>query len=152
MDINSIIKDIKDKECCCNKAAHISKHAGRCWMVFSCCGRNFIMSAKEGSGDWQVPVELNDTGACPYFFHDEDGLQYFLNAHKSDDDVGYISLQQYSHYRDKLVGEQKIIYNGCACQPRLYNTHGAYYLVLKVDGQDIVLKSDKIDEDYTVVE
>jgi len=131
-------------------APHLSYHAGQFWLIFTDIkttlgpfrdGRNYLVTCDTIDGIWSEPIFLNSSGFDPSMFHDTDGLQYVLNMvwdHRENNHSFYgIALQQYSHYRDRLVGQRKIIFTGSQFRvteaPNLYKI-GKYYYLLTAEG------------------
>ena len=131
-------------------APHLSYHAGKFWLIYTDIkvtggafrdGHNYLVTCDTIDGEWSDPVFLNSSGFDPSLFHDTDGAQYLVNMiwdHREQNHHFYgIALQQYSHYRDKLVGPRKIIFTGSEHKlteaPNLYKI-GEYYYLLTAEG------------------
>ena len=131
-------------------APQLSWHAGQFWLIYSNMkvvrgafkdGGNYLVTCDTIDGEWSDPIYLNGSGFDPSLFHDEDGKQYLVNMmwdHREKNHSFYgIVLQQYSHYRDCLVGEAKIIFKGTSYglteAPHLYKA-GDYYYLLTAEG------------------
>jgi len=111
---------------------HLSHHAGRFWLVYSDVkvvggafrdGANCLTTCATIGGVWSDPIYLNSSGFGASMLHDGDGLQYLANTiwdfrEKSRGSCG-IAQQQYSHYRDRLVGLPEIIVQSSELEPYL---------------------------------
>ena len=131
-------------------APQLSWHADKFWLIYSDMkvvrgafkeGGNYLVTCETIDGDWSEPVYLNGSGFDPSLFHDEDGKQWLVNMvwdHREKNHSFYgIVLQQYSNYRERLVGEPKIIFKGTEAglteAPHLYKI-GEYYYLLTAEG------------------
>lgn len=131
-------------------APQLSYHAGQFWLIYSDMkvvrgafkeGNNYLVTCDTIDGDWGEPVYLNSSGFDPSLFHDEDGKQWLVNMvwdHREKNHRFYgIVLQQYSNFRERLVGEAKIIFKGSDIRlteaPHLYKI-GEYYYLLTAEG------------------
>jgi len=163
-------------------APQLSWHNGRFWLIYSDMkthrgafkdGANYLVTCDTIDGDWSDPVYLNSSGFDPSMFHDDDGKQWLLNMiwdhRQADQNQGYqnqrnrrfygIVLQQYSNYRDRLVGEPLVIFkgtdHGLTEAPHLYKI-GEYYYLLTAEGgteyghQATVARSKNIEGPYEV--
>ena len=131
-------------------APQLSYHAGKFWLIYSDMkvvrggfkdGHNYLTTCGTIDGRWSDPIYLNSSGFDPSMFHDEDGKQYIVNMFWDQREQMHsfhgIVLQQYSNYRDRLVGEPKLIFKGSQYglteAPHLYKI-GEYYYLLTAEG------------------
>ncbi|MCL2376825.1 MAG: glycoside hydrolase family 43 protein [Defluviitaleaceae bacterium] len=131
-------------------APQLSYHAGQFWLIYSDMkvvsgpfkeGANYLTTCTTIDGDWSDPVYLNSSGFDPSMFHDDDGKQYLVNMfwdHREGNHHFYgIVLQQYSNFRERLVGQPQIIFKGTDYRvteaPHLYKI-GDYYYLLTAEG------------------
>ena len=131
-------------------APSLSYHGGKFWLIytdtkvpggaFKDC-KNFLVTCDTIDGEWSEPIYLNSSGFDPSLFHDTDGRQYIINMvwdHRETKHSFYgIALQQYSNYRQRLVGKPQIIFKGTDFKateaPQLYKI-GEYYYLLTAEG------------------
>jgi xylan 1,4-beta-xylosidase len=98
---------------------------------------NYLVTSPRIDGDWTDPVYLNSSGFDPSLFHDDDGHKYLLNMlwdHRTGQNrFAGIVLQEYSVEQQKLIGAQKVIFEGTPLGltegPHLYKRDGYYYLL-----------------------
>jgi len=131
-------------------APQLSYHAGQFWLIYSDMkvvrgafkeGGNYLVTCDTIDGDWSEPIYLNGSGFDPSLFHDDDGKQYLVNMlwdHRMGNHSFYgIVLQQYSNFRERLVGEAKVVFKGTSYglteAPHLYKI-GEYYYLLTAEG------------------
>ena len=131
-------------------APQLSYNAGQFWLIYSDMkvvrgafkeGYNYLVTCDTIDGDWSEPIYLNGSGFDPSLFHDDDGKQWLVNMvwdHREKNHSFYgIVLQQYSNFRERLVGETKIIFKGSKYglteAPHLYKI-GEYYYLLTAEG------------------
>ncbi|MCL2396834.1 MAG: family 43 glycosylhydrolase [Defluviitaleaceae bacterium] len=135
-------------------APQLSCHAGKFWLVYSDVKvdadiHNYLIIGDAVGGDWDEPILLNSSGFGPFMFHDEDGAQYVLWHIWDDGRYCGVALQQYSHYRNRLVIEPKIIFKGNGDKfvlPQLQKVGENYHLCV-AEG---IAVSSSIDGQYTV--
>ena len=131
-------------------APQLSWHQGKFWLIYSDMkvvrgafkeGGNYLVTCDTIDGQWSEPIYLNGSGFDPSLFHDEDGKQWLVNMfwdyrEKNHSFYGIV-LQQYSNFRERLVGQPKIIFKGTGAglteAPHLYKI-GDYYYLLTAEG------------------
>lgn len=132
-------------------APDLSYHDGKFWLVYTdvkvvngiwkdCL--NYLVTCDTIDGEWSEPILLNGVGFDASLFHDEDGRKYLLNMywdHRMYHHPFYgISLQEYDHEKQQLIGEPQIIYKGTDLRytegPHLYRVNDYYYLFVAEGG------------------
>jgi xylan 1,4-beta-xylosidase len=101
----------------------------------------FLTTARDISGPWSEPVELNSVGFDPSLFHDDDGRKWLVNM-LWDFRPGHarfagIVIQEYDHQQRRLVGPMTKILEkpGVLVEgPNIYKHDGWYYLMLAEGG------------------
>ena len=153
-------------------APALSYSDGKFWLIYTDVkvtdGRwkdchNYLVTCEEVDGQWSDPIHLNSSGFDPSLFHDEDGRKYLVNMmwdHRIGNHNFYgIVLQEYNVEKQKLVGEQKIIFKGTDVKlteaPHLYKWNDYYYLLTaeggtRFDHQATIARSKTIDGPYEV--
>lgn len=115
----------------------VSSFAGGYWD-----SQNYLTTAADLAGPWSDPVPLHARGFDPSLFHDEDGTSWLLTMN-TDWRTGRnrfsgIQIQQYDRAAGKLVGEERLIFEGTSVgmteAPRLYRRDGWYYLLTAEGG------------------
>ncbi|MBF9130536.1 glycoside hydrolase family 43 protein [Plantactinospora sp. S1510] len=104
--------------------------------------QNYVVSATDLAGPWSDPVPLHARGFDPSIFHDEDGSSWLLTMgsdwRPGRDPFGGIRIQAYDRAAGKLVGDERLIFEGTSTGltegPRLYRRDGWYYLVTAEGG------------------
>lgn len=132
-------------------APALSYADGKFWLVYSDVkivtgawkdGHNYLVTCDTIDGEWSEPVYLNSAGFDPSLYHDEEsGKKYVLNMvwdRRVDNHSFYgISIQEYSHDQQKLMGERQIIFKGSEAKlteaPHIYKV-GEYYYLLTAEG------------------
>lgn len=100
---------------------------------------NYLVTADNIMGPWSEPIPLNNFGFDPSLFHDEDGRKYMVSMvtdHRVPQKyIGRLTLQEYSHQEQKMIGEVKEIY--CGDKIFLEGPHifkrGEYYYLFTAD-------------------
>ena len=107
-------------------APALSYSDGKFWLIYSNVKvvegdvfkdvNNYLITCDTIDGEWSDPIYLNSSGFDPSLFHDEDGKKYLVNMvwdYRSYNHRFYgISLQEYDHKKQKLIGDSKIIFKG----------------------------------------
>ncbi|MFZ5941339.1 MAG: glycoside hydrolase family 43 protein [Bacteroidota bacterium] len=109
---------------------------------------NYLVTAREITGEWSDPVYLNSSGFDPSLFHDNDGRKWLVNMlwdhRKGKHPFGGIVLQEYSVKEKKLIGPVTNIYRGTEIGlvegPHLYR-RGDYYYLLTAEGGTVLRHS-----------
>lgn len=145
---------------------------GQFWLIYSDIkvvdgpwkdGHNYLVTADTIDGEWSEPIYLNSSGFDPSLYHDDDGKKYLLNmvwdARLRNHSFYGISLQEYDHTQQKLVGEPKIIFKGTNAKlteaPHLYKINGYYYLLTaeggtRYDHRATIARATSIEGPYEV--
>lgn len=144
---------------------------GQFWLIYSDIkvvdgqwkdGHNYLVMAKNIEDEWSEPIYLNSSGFDPSLYHDEEsGKKYLLNmvwdARQRNHAFYGISLQEYNHGQQKLVGEAKVIFKGTNVKlteaPHLYKINGYYYLLTaeggtRYDHRATIARATSIDGPY----
>jgi xylan 1,4-beta-xylosidase len=108
---------------------------------------NYLVTAKNITGEWSEPIYLNSSGFDPSLFHDRvedggNGRKWFLNMiwdHRAGRNAfGGILLQEYDPVSRQLTGEITNIFTGTDIRvtegPHLYRKDGWYYLLTAEGG------------------
>lgn len=104
--------------------------------------QNYLVTAPRIDGPWSDPVVLHGRGFDASLFHDEDGTTWMLSmvadARPGRDRFAGISIQQYDRDARRLVGPERMIFQGTSAglteAPNLYRKDGWYYLVTAEGG------------------
>ncbi|WP_079527752.1 glycoside hydrolase family 43 protein [Halobacillus hunanensis] len=153
-------------------APALSYHDGQFWLIYTDVkvvdgqwkdSHNYLVTCNEIEGEWSDPIYLNSSGFDPSLFHDSDGRKYLVNMvwdHRVAHHNFYgISLQEYSHTEQKLIGKAKIIFKGTDVKlteaPHLYKMNGYYYLLTaeggtKFDHQATLARSRQLEGPYEI--
>ncbi len=154
-------------------APALSYSDGKFWLIYSDVKvvegdvfkdvNNYLITCDTIDGEWSDPIYLNSSGFDPSLFHDEDGKKYLVNMvwdYRSYNHRFYgISLQEYDHKKQKLIGDSKIIFKGTEWglteAPHLYKINGYYYLLTaeggtKYEHAATIARSETIDGPYEV--
>ncbi|MEO3925504.1 glycoside hydrolase family 43 protein [Micromonosporaceae bacterium B7E4] len=115
----------------------VSSFAGGYWD-----SQNYLTTATDLAGPWSDPVALHARGFDPSMFHDEDGSSWLLSMaadwRPGRNRFAGIQLQRYDRAAGRLVGEERMIFEGTAAglteAPRVYRKDGWYYLVTAEGG------------------
>ncbi|WP_229074401.1 glycoside hydrolase family 43 protein [Actinoplanes sp. DH11] len=117
--------------------ADVATFAGGYWDP-----QNYLVTAPSMTGPWSDPVVLHGRGFDASLFHDEDGTTWMLSM-RADWRPGRnrfagISIQQYDRRERRLVGPDRIIFDGTEAglteAPNIYRKDGWYYLVTAEGG------------------
>lgn len=124
---------------------------------------NYLVTAKEITGEWSEPVYLHSLGFDPSLFHDDDGRKWLVSMtcdhRKGKNRFGGIVLQEYSEKEKCLVGPCINIFKGTEIGltegPHLYRRNGYYYLLVAEGGTSLghsvtVARSKSITGPYEV--
>mgnify|MGYP002770740254 CR=1 FL=1 len=105
---------------------------------------NYLVTARDISGEWSEPIYLNSTGFDPSLFHDRDGRKWLLN--RDCDTRSYLEerdgilMREYDPEEQRLVGREYRIYRnkqGTGAEgAHLYYREGYYYLLTAEGGTD----------------
>jgi xylan 1,4-beta-xylosidase len=101
----------------------------------------FLATAKDITGPWSDPIELNSVGFDPSLFHDDDGRKWLVNMlwdfRNGRSRFAGIVIQEYDNKLRRLVGPTTKILEkpGILTEgPNLYKYDGWYYLMLAEGG------------------
>ncbi len=124
---------------------------------------NYLVTAKDITGEWSDPVYLNSSGFDPSLFHDDNGRKWLVNMiwdHRKDkNQFSGILLQEYLHKEQKLAGPITKIFKGTDIMttegPHIYKRNGYYYLLTAEGGTGpdhavTMARSRNIDGPYEV--
>lgn len=124
---------------------------------------NYLVTCNIIDGEWSEPVYLNSSGFDPSLFHDDDGRKYLANMYW-DHRMGHhnfygIVLQEYDPNLKRLIGEEKIIFEGTNVKlteaPHIYKINDYYYLLTaeggtKYDHQATIARSKNLWGTYEI--
>jgi xylan 1,4-beta-xylosidase len=125
--------------------------------------QNYLVTAPRPEGPWSDPVVLHGRGFDASLFHDDDGSTWMLSMvadwRPGRDRFAGISIQRYDRDARRLVGPERMIYQGTAAglteAPNVYRRDGWYYLVTAEGGtswthQAVVARSRDLFGGYEV--
>lgn len=128
-------------------------------------GGNFIVTAKNPSGEWSNPIWLPEiNGIDPDIFFDDDGKVYITHNGPPPNDItmhnGHraIYIWEYDLEHQKIVSDQKLLINGGTDMakkpvwieaPHVFKKDGFYYLICAEGGtgyehSEVVFRSKNI--------
>ncbi|NMO51908.1 glycoside hydrolase family 43 protein [Actinoplanes sp. TBRC 11911] len=104
--------------------------------------QNYLVTAPRIDGPWSDPVVLHGRGFDASLFHDDDGTTWMLSmiadSRPGRDRFAGISIQQYDREARRLVGPERMIFQGTSAgmteAPNLYRKDGWYLLVTAEGG------------------
>jgi len=101
----------------------------------------YLVTAPAIEGSWSEPIYMGSNGFDPSLFHDQNGKKYLVNmqmgAIGSDKRFDGITVQEYDHSAQQLIGERVRIWDGALGVtegPHLYQKDGYYYLLTAEGG------------------
>ncbi|HJQ32459.1 MAG TPA: family 43 glycosylhydrolase [Pyrinomonadaceae bacterium] len=122
-------------------AATIREHEGTFYMVTTLKTEghgNFYVTAKDPSGPWSEPVELEQGGIDPSLFFDDDGKVYLTTG--GGECSMRICQSEIDIKTGKRLSDIKPLWNGTGGSspegPHLYKKDGFYYLLIAEGGTE----------------